>query len=92
MRLTDNRTESFVKSQVRILKAKILRWTDQMLHAMLKSQFTFGTSVSMNIDKNTEQKRCLENVNTRNKVKSYSEVYPSDHSDAPSTIKVMPWT
>ena len=32
------------------LEAKILHWTDQMLHAMLTSQFTFGTSVSMNID------------------------------------------
>ena len=61
-----------------------------MLHAMPTSQLTFGTSVSMNIDKNEEQKRCLENINTRNKVKSYSEVYLSDHSDAPSKIKVMP--
>ena len=35
------------------LEAKILHWTDQMLHAMLTSQFTFGTSVSMNIDNKT---------------------------------------
>ena len=30
---------------------------------MLTSQFTFGTSVAMNIDKNTEQERCPKNVN-----------------------------
>ena len=54
-----------MKSQVRILEAKILRWTDhsEMLHTMLTSQFTFGTSVAMNIDKNTEQERCPKNVN-----------------------------
>ena len=55
-RPTDNRTENFVKSQVRILEAKILRWTDQMLHAMLTSQFTFGASVSMNIVRKQNRK------------------------------------
>ena len=42
--------------------------------------------MSINIDKNTEQKRCLKNVNTRIWGEKMSDVYLSDHSDTPTTI------